>query len=110
MSLVPRTNGATDAWRIMLAAAIGNAGIADPANAPLRPTREGPACRAPSTFATSFPADQNLVLSGPRKLDPVYACAEVLWYLSHSSVTTMIEAYAPQYRTAGWCDDAGDGQ
>lgn len=33
-----------------------------------------------------------------RALDPSYACAEILWYLSGSGNTNMIRAYAPQYR------------
>ena len=50
-----------------------------------------------------FPADMNLVMNPKRAFDPVYAAAEVLWYLSHSSATAMIEAYAPIYRKL-WTD------
>ena len=33
-----------------------------------------------------------------RKLSPYYACAELLWYLSGTDRTEMIEAYAPSYK------------
>jgi thymidylate synthase len=38
------------------------------------------------------------LLNKRRKLSPVYASAELLWYLSRSKSTSMIEAYAPNYK------------
>jgi len=42
--------------------------------------------------------DRNFVLNADRCLDPAYACAELLWYLSGSDDVSMIAAYAPHYR------------
>lgn len=39
----------------------------------------------------------NFLLDEERALDPCYACAELIWYLSRSSDTMMMEAYAPNY-------------
>lgn len=40
---------------------------------------------------------RNFLTNPVRKLSPVYANAELLWYLSGSAKTEMIEAYAPSY-------------
>lgn len=41
--------------------------------------------------------DCNFVLAEERKLSPVYASAELLWYLSGSERSEMIQHYAPSY-------------
>ena len=37
-------------------------------------------------------------------MDPAYACAELIWYLSHTPMTEMIKAYAPQYESFEWTE------
>jgi thymidylate synthase len=39
----------------------------------------------------------NFVFNSHRKLNPFYAAAEFLWYLSNTNNIEMIKAYAPQY-------------
>jgi thymidylate synthase len=49
----------------------------------------------------------NFVFNPERQLDPAYAAAELLWYLSGANDISMISAYAPQYKrmTTGPSDD-----
>jgi thymidylate synthase len=42
--------------------------------------------------------DNNLLTSRVRRLDPAYACAELLWYLSGERTVERMCAYAPQYK------------
>jgi thymidylate synthase len=44
-----------------------------------------------------FNTSNNLLLNTRRAIDPSYACAEVLWYLSRVRSIKMLKAYAPQY-------------
>lgn len=41
---------------------------------------------------------RNFLVNEARSADPRYACAELLWYLSRSNDTTMLQAYAPSYK------------
>lgn len=41
---------------------------------------------------------KNFLCNEVRAADPRYACAELLWYLSRSNDTTMLQAYAPSYK------------
>ncbi len=47
--------------------------------------------------ATLVDLDKNFLMNKVRKLSPVYACAELLWYLSGRQEIDMIVKYAPQY-------------
>jgi thymidylate synthase len=60
-------------------------------------TRLGPSKEVLGYHAVLVCTDQNLLLNPRRKLSPVYACAEVLWYLTCTKSIEMINAYAPQY-------------
>jgi thymidylate synthase len=44
------------------------------------------------------PTNKNFLMNSRRKLDPVYASAELLWYLSRKTSIAGIVAYAPQYK------------
>ena len=58
----------------------------------------GMPCREIRSYqATLLTTDYNFLMNPRRRLSPVYASAELLWYLSRSDSTEMIEAYAPQY-------------
>jgi len=46
---------------------------------------------------TLVSTDSTFLLNSRRKLSPVYACAEFLWYLKPTKSIEMIKAYAPQY-------------
>ena len=39
--------------------------------------------------------DQNVLLTPLRKMDPAYACAELLWYVGGSGAVRMLCEYAP---------------
>ncbi len=58
-------------------------------------------------LGTSFKVepDSNLVTLPWRKMSPVYANAELLWYLSEKANVQMISSYAPQY--AAFAEDNG---
>jgi len=43
-------------------------------------------------------ADANVLVSEVRRMDPAYACAELLWYLSGESSVEMLCRYAPSYK------------
>jgi thymidylate synthase len=40
----------------------------------------------------------NFLFNNIRRLDPHYACAEFLWYLSMTDDTTFLQLFAPQYK------------
>lgn len=42
--------------------------------------------------------DKNLLVDETRRLDPAYACAELLWYLSGERSVERMCAYAPSYK------------
>lgn len=42
--------------------------------------------------------DRNVLVSKVRRMDPAYACAELLWYLRHDGCVRMLCAYAPSYK------------
>lgn len=48
---------------------------------------------------------EQFLLNPRRKLSPIYASAELLWYLSRDRSADMICAYAPQYKM--FCDEDG---
>jgi thymidylate synthase len=66
-------------------------------HAPEVPTRIGPSKELLGYRAVLANVEQNFLLNPRRKLSPVYACAEVLWYLTCTKSIEMISAYAPQY-------------
>lgn len=49
--------------------------------------------------ATLTDIHRNFLMNPRRKLSPIYASAELLWYLSGDDSVTMIRAYAPQYES-----------
>ena len=59
-------------------------------------------------------AAEQFCLNPRRKLSPIYASAELLWYLSGTFDGTMIKAYAPQYEKfldpIGWAQGAYGGR
>lgn len=66
-------------------------------SAPKVSSRNGPCREVPGYAAVLLDPTNNFVLNTARKADPVYAAAELLWYLSASRTGDMIRAYAPQY-------------
>lgn len=42
--------------------------------------------------------ERNVLLTAERAIDPVYGCAELLWYLSGQRSVEMMCAYAPSYK------------
>ena len=74
--------------------------------APIVNTRLG---RARELFAVAVALTdplQNFVMHPSRKLSPVYANAELLWYLSGTERSEMIQHYAPSY--AQYVEDDGN--
>lgn len=61
------------------------------------PSRDGDSVELLGYHAALMNPAQNFVLHPERKLDPTYAAAELLWYLSGTNKIDMIKAYAPQY-------------
>lgn len=61
------------------------------------PSRQGSTIEVVGWSATLQDPQRNFLLNERRAIDPCYACAELLWYLSRRDDTAMIEAYAPQY-------------
>lgn len=59
-------------------------------------SRDGP-CREVIGWHGELQGDRTFLQNPTRQLDPVYAAAEILWYLSGSDSIEMIKAYAPQY-------------
>lgn len=50
--------------------------------------------------------NKTFLLNPRRKLSPIYACAEFLWYLKHTKSIKMIKTYAPQYEKFAEDDEA----
>ena len=48
-------------------------------------------------------ANETILLHPVRNLDPAYACAEFLWYLSMTDDTTFLQRFAPSY--GRFCED-----
>lgn len=62
-----------------------------------QPSRDGPT-RELCGYATRLNNPRaNFLLNPVRNISPIYAAAELLWYLSGSQSGEMIQAYAPQY-------------
>lgn len=64
------------------------------------PSRDGDMCEVIGLGSRIDPR-QSFLINPIRKLDPAYASAELLWYLSGSNDIAMIKAYAPQYARFG---------
>lgn len=60
-------------------------------------SRAGPVRELMSYSATLSDPSRSFLRNPARRLDPSYAAAETLWYLSGSDRTEMLEAYAPSY-------------
>jgi thymidylate synthase len=60
-------------------------------------SRDGQAVELLHYSATLGDVERSFVLNPARALDPVYAAAEILWYLSGDDSVEMIRRYAPQY-------------
>ncbi len=61
-------------------------------------SRVGPTSELLAYRAVLTDINQNFVLQTARKADPAYAAAELLWYLSDTDDTTMLQYYAPSYK------------
>lgn len=66
-------------------------------NTPVNQSRLGPMRERLAYSGTLLAPELNFLHNTRRKIDPSYACAEVLWYLSRTRHIDMIKAYAPQY-------------
>lgn len=61
-------------------------------------SRAGPCREVMGYDATLTNVDDNVLQSTVRRMDPAYACAELLWYLSGDPSVEMMCAYAPSYK------------
>ena len=61
------------------------------------PSRNGAMKEATAYSVTLSNIESTFLLNPRRKLSPIYAAAEFLWYLSGTDEIGMIKAYAPQY-------------
>ncbi len=66
-------------------------------------SRNGPCTEILGFSAKLEDVNQNFLFSPIRKLDPYYACAEFLWYLSMTDDTTFLQMFAPSYKL--FCED-----
>ena len=64
---------------------------------PLKSGGQGELRQLPGFKITLDGAKEQFLLNERRKLSPIYASAELLWYLSREKSIEMIQAYAPQY-------------
>lgn len=60
-------------------------------------SRDGKSIELLGYYAILNDPTQNVIFNPGRKFSLIYACAEMLWYLSKTDDIAMIQAYAPQY-------------